>query len=130
MPSLGPFLNSQKSHPHFLTHVFLTCGPVLHHVGEKPTVILRTYINAHAGIPDKTKAKDTRRLDYNRMGVDEGNLQDLVMECRNNNGKFPKVAVVVVDSHIQRKVRHRPIKFQPRSWSQRGTKVNAVTSWL
>ena len=32
MPSLGPFLNSQKSQPHFLTHVFLTCGPVLNYV--------------------------------------------------------------------------------------------------
>ena len=30
MPSLGPFLNSQKSQPHFLTHVFFTCGPVLY----------------------------------------------------------------------------------------------------
>ena len=46
------------------------------------------------------------------------------------------VVVVVVDSHIQRivlateetmvtqQVSHRPIKCQPRLWSQRGTKVN------
>ena len=46
------------------------------------------------------------------------------------------VVVVVVDSHIQRfvlvteettvtqQVRHRPIKCQSRSWSQRGTKAN------
>ena len=46
------------------------------------------------------------------------------------------VAVVVVDSHIQRtvlateetkvtqQVNHRPIKCQSRLWSQRGTKVN------
>ena len=49
-------------------------------------------------------------------------------------GRF--VIVVVVDSHIQRvvlateettatqQVSHRPIKCQPRLWSQRGTKVN------
>ena len=46
------------------------------------------------------------------------------------------VVIVVVDSHIQRivlateettvtqQVSHRPIKFQSRLWSQRGTKVN------
>ena len=53
-------------------------------------------------------------------------------------GNPPKLmtVVVVVDSHIQRivlatgettvtqQVSHRPIKFQSRSWSRRGTKVN------
>ena len=33
------------------------------HVGEKPTVILYTYMNRHAGTPNKTKAKDTMSLD-------------------------------------------------------------------
>ena len=28
-----------------------------YNVGEKPTVILYTYINRHAGTPDKTKTK-------------------------------------------------------------------------
>ena len=48
------------------------------------------------------------------------------------------MAVVVLDSHIQRivlateeftvtqQVRHRPIKCQSRLWSQRGTKVNGA----
>ena len=35
-----------------------------YHVGEKPTVILYTYINHHAGTPNKTKTKDTMNLDY------------------------------------------------------------------
>ena len=39
-----------------------------YHVGEKPTVILYTYIiNRHAGTPDKTKTKDTMSLDYNLL---------------------------------------------------------------
>ena len=53
-------------------------------------------------------------------------------KCQNVTG----VVVVVVDSHIQRivlateettvtqQVSHRPIKWQSRLWSQRGTKVN------
>ena len=32
-------------------------------VGEKPTVILYTYINRHAGTPNKTETKDTMSLD-------------------------------------------------------------------
>ena len=32
---------------------------------EKPTVILCTYINPHAGTPDKTKTKYTMSPDYN-----------------------------------------------------------------
>ena len=35
--------------------------------GEKPTVILYNYINRHAGIPNKTKTKDTIRLDYSSI---------------------------------------------------------------
>ena len=38
-----------------------------YHVGEKPTVILYTYINHRAGTPDKTKRKDTMSLDYNLL---------------------------------------------------------------
>ena len=38
-----------------------------YHAGEKPTVILYTYINRHAGIPNKTKAKYTMGLDYNLL---------------------------------------------------------------
>ena len=33
-------------------------------VGEKPTVTLYTYINGHAGTPNKTKTKYTMSLDY------------------------------------------------------------------
>ena len=47
--------------------------------------MLYTYINRHAGTPDKTKTKDTMSLDYNllhwvydRTGVDEGNLQMII----------------------------------------------------
>ena len=59
-------------------------------VGEKPTVILYTYINRHAETPNKRKTKDTMSLGYSSifyivgsrigMGVDEGNLQ--VMDWR------------------------------------------------
>ena len=54
-----------------------------YNVGEKPTVILCTFINRHAGTPNKTKTKYTMSLYYNSicnigsrigMGVDEGNL--------------------------------------------------------
>ena len=65
-----------------------------YHVGEKPTVIQYTYINRHAGTPDKTKTIYTMSLDYNllhcvydRMGVDEGNLQVMDVEI-NDNGLF------------------------------------------
>ena len=52
-----------------------------YNVGEKkPTVILYTYINRHAGTPD-------RHLKQNRNNV--------VLKCRS-------VVVVVVVSHIQR----------------------------
>ena len=52
-------------------------GSTLHHVGEKPTVILYTYINRHAGTPSKPKPKDTMSLVranvfhwvWDRMGV-------------------------------------------------------------
>ena len=36
-------------------------------VGDKPTVMLYTYINRHAGAPNKTKAKDTMSLDYSSV---------------------------------------------------------------
>ena len=59
-----------------------------HHVGEKPTIILCTSINRHAGTPNKTKIKESVSLDYSsvcnnigsriRLGVDEGN--QLVMD--------------------------------------------------
>ena len=56
-----------------------------YHVGEKTTfILLYTYIDRHAGTPNKTKTKYTMSLDYSsiynigfridRMGVDEGNL--------------------------------------------------------
>ena len=35
-----------------------------YHAGEKPTVILYTYIDRYAGTPHKTKTKDTMNLDY------------------------------------------------------------------
>ena len=38
-----------------------------YHVGEKPTVILCTYINRHAGTPNKTKTKDTMSVDYSSI---------------------------------------------------------------
>ena len=38
-----------------------------YHVGEKPTVILYTYINRHAGTPNKTKTKDTMSLEYSSV---------------------------------------------------------------
>ena len=38
-----------------------------YNVGEKPTVILYTYIDRHAGTPNKTKTKDTMRLDYSSV---------------------------------------------------------------
>ena len=34
-----------------------------YHVGEKPTVVLYTYINRHAGTPSKTETADTMSLD-------------------------------------------------------------------
>ena len=78
-------------------------------IGEKPSVILYTYINLHAGTPKP----------HSFLSESPG-----------------VVVVVVVDSHIQRivlateettvtqQVSHRPIKRQSRLWSQRGTKVN------
>ena len=54
----------------------------------------------------------------------------------NNTSTTVVVAVVVVDSHIRRivfateetavtqQISNRPVKYQSRSWSQRGTKVN------
>ena len=36
----------------------------MYHVGEKPTVILYTYINRHAWTTNKTKTKNTMTLDY------------------------------------------------------------------
>ena len=53
--------------------------------GERPTVKLYKSINRYAGTPNKTKTKDMISLNYSsicyipstdRMGVDEGNLQD------------------------------------------------------
>ena len=38
-------------------------GSQQYHVGEKPTVILYSYINRHAGAPNKTKTKYTISLD-------------------------------------------------------------------
>ena len=38
-----------------------------YHVGEKPTVILYTYITRQAGTPTKTGTKDTMRLDYSSI---------------------------------------------------------------
>ena len=38
-------------------------GSTVHHVGEKPTVILYTYINRHAGTTSKPKPKETMSLD-------------------------------------------------------------------
>ena len=38
-----------------------------YNVGEKPTVILYTYINRHAGTPNKTKTIDTMSLDYSSI---------------------------------------------------------------
>ena len=35
-----------------------------YNVGEKPTAMLYTYIDRHAGAPNKTKTKDTMSLDY------------------------------------------------------------------
>ena len=47
---------------------------VQYNVGEKPTVILYTYINRHAGTPSKTKAK-YMSLDYSSICYVEGNLK-------------------------------------------------------
>ena len=38
-----------------------------YNIGEKPTVILYTYINRHAGTPNKTKIKDTMSLVYSSV---------------------------------------------------------------
>ena len=46
--------------------VVITLGPQ-YNVGEKPTVILYTYINRHAGTANKTRIKDTMSLDYNSI---------------------------------------------------------------
>ena len=58
--------------------------------------------------------------------------------CFFSKSPYVVVAVVVVDSHIQRivlateettvtqQVSHRPIKCRSRLWSQRGTKVNGL----
>ena len=64
-------------------------------------------------------------------------LEPSRMQTKNRSpGYLVVVAVVVIDSHIQRvvlateattvtqQVSHRPIKCQSRLWSQRGTKVN------
>ena len=49
-----------------VTPVVVTLGQQ-YHVGEKPTVILYTYINRHGGTPNKTKTKDTMSLDYSSV---------------------------------------------------------------
>ena len=36
-------------------------------VGDKPTVILYTYINRHTGTPSKTMTKDTMSLNYSSI---------------------------------------------------------------
>ena len=38
-----------------------------YNVGEKPIVILYTYINRHAETPTKTRTKDMMSLDYNSI---------------------------------------------------------------
>ena len=38
-----------------------------YNVGEKPTVILYTYISCHAGTPNKTRTEDTMSLDYSSL---------------------------------------------------------------
>ena len=38
-----------------------------YNVGEKPIVVLYTYINRHAGTPNKRKIKDTMSLDYSSV---------------------------------------------------------------
>ena len=40
-----------------------------YHVGEKPAVILYTYITRHAGTLSKTKTKDAMSLDYSSLYV-------------------------------------------------------------
>ena len=46
----------------------VTSGQQYHVVGEKPTVILYTYIiNRYAGTPNKTNKKDTMSLDYSSI---------------------------------------------------------------
>ena len=92
-----------------------------YNVGEKPTVILYTYINRHAGTPKKTLT----------------NKNIVVHTTTKINQKQSVVVVdVVIDSYIQRivlateettvtqQVSHRPIKCHSRLWSQRGAKVN------
>ena len=48
--------------------MILTLGEE-YHVGEKPTVILYTYINRHAGTPkqNKDKVHDMMSLDYSSI---------------------------------------------------------------
>ena len=43
-----------------------------YNVREKPTVVLYTYINRHAGTPNKTKTKETMSLDYTTQFVTLG----------------------------------------------------------
>ena len=47
--------------------VFLVTLGQQYNVGEKPTVILCTDINRHAGAPNKTKTKDTMSPDYSSV---------------------------------------------------------------
>ena len=58
-----------------------------YHVGEKPAVILYTYINRHPGTPSKTKTKARMSLlDYSSIYFDEINLQVInVKDLKNYN---------------------------------------------
>ena len=48
--------------------------------------------------------------------------------CCRSTLYFQRVVLATEETTVTQQVSHRPIKCQPRSWSQRGTKVRRVTS--
>ena len=68
-----------------------------YNLGEKPTVILYTYINHHAQLPVFVVVVDSHIIQRIVLATEETTVTQ---------------------------VSHKPIKCQSRLWSQRGTKVN------
>ena len=60
-----------------------------HNFGKKPTVILYTYIDRHAGTPNKIRTKNTMSLDYS-------SICNIVLSIPQSGGKMSKRLDVII----------------------------------
>ena len=60
----------------------------LYNIGEKPTVILYTYINRHAGRDTRKTAKKTKNTHIKRFGCRAEKTTSLELLYYTNSGQF------------------------------------------